>query len=130
MLVDLRVHLASGTTVLVEVDGPFHFVADATAPVGWRTNGATRLKHARLQWQAEPFVTISCHEWSNVKQHVDRRRQFFESLWVRVSACKSPYVPATAANRADSPFAVPQKQVVPVFDMFSFQSAPGHPPTL
>jgi hypothetical protein len=80
MLVDLRVHLASGTTVLVEVDGPFHFVADVTAPGGWRTNGATRLKHARLQWQPEPFFSISGHDWDAVKGDAVRRRRFLEEL--------------------------------------------------
>jgi hypothetical protein len=81
MLVDLRVHLASGTPLLIEVDGPSHFVADATAPGGWRTNGATHLKHTRLTWQAEPFVTISCHEWDAVKGDAERRRQFFAALF-------------------------------------------------
>jgi hypothetical protein len=80
MLVDLRVHLASGTTVLVEVDGPSHFVADATAPGGWRTNGATRLKHARLQWQPEPFVSISGHDWDAVKGDAVRRGRFLGEL--------------------------------------------------
>jgi hypothetical protein len=128
MLVDLRVHLASGSTVLVEVDGPFHFVADATAPSGWRTNGATRLKHTRLTWQAEPFVAVSQYEWHSVKHHANRRRQFFESLLARASSTSQR---VSTVNRADNPVIAPPKgelRDVPALDLFSFQSAPGHPP--
>ena len=64
MIVDARVTLKSGgKSVLVEVDGPTHFLED-TRTGERRVNGATQLKHWRLRRRAEAFVAISDREWN------------------------------------------------------------------